>query len=60
MITDDKGNELPLVDKQGRFVAEVSDFAGRFVKEEYYSDEERKDPDFRPTDVLISDQIKGR
>ncbi|MDP2412570.1 isoleucine--tRNA ligase [Daejeonella sp.] len=58
MITDEKGNELPLVDKQGRFVQEVSDFAGRFVKEEYYSDEERKDPDFRPTDVLIAIKLK--
>jgi len=58
MITDEKGNELPLVDKQGRFVSEVSDFAGRFVKEEYYSDEERKDPDFRPTDVLIAIKLK--
>lgn len=58
MITDEKGNELPLVDKQGRFVAEVTDFAGRFVKEEYYSDEERKDPDFRPTDVLIAIKLK--
>ncbi|OYY02130.1 MAG: isoleucine--tRNA ligase, partial [Sphingobacteriia bacterium 35-40-5] len=48
----------PLVDKQGRFVAEVTDFAGRFVKEEYYSDEERKDPDFRPTDVLIAIKLK--
>jgi len=58
MITDEKGNELPLVDKQGRFVQEVTDFAGRFVKEEYYSDEERKDPDFRPTDVLIAIKLK--
>ena len=58
MITDEKGNELPLVDKQGRFVSEVTDFAGKFVKEEYYSDEERKDPDFRPTDVLIAIKLK--
>jgi hypothetical protein len=26
-----------LVDKQGRFVDEVTDFAGRYVKEEYYT-----------------------
>ena len=58
MIVDEKGNELPLVDKQGKFVSEVSDFAGRYVKEEYYSDEERKDPDFRPTDVLIAIKLK--
>lgn len=58
MISDDKGNEFPLVDKHGRFADEVSDFAGRYVKEEYYSDEERKDPDFRPTDVLIAIKLK--
>ncbi|MFA6944354.1 MAG: isoleucine--tRNA ligase [Pedobacter sp.] len=58
MISDEKGNEFPLVDKHGRFVDEVTDFAGRFVREEYYSDEERKDPDFRPTDVLIAIKLK--
>lgn len=58
MITDEKGNEFPLVDKQGRFVKEVTDFALKFVKEEYYTDEERKDPEFRPTDVLIAIKLK--
>ena len=58
MIKDENGNELPLVDKQGKFVAEVTDFAGYYVKEEYYSDEQRKDPDFKPTDVLLA--IKQR
>ncbi|WP_026897800.1 isoleucine--tRNA ligase [Daejeonella oryzae] len=58
MVTDEKGNEFPLVNKQGKFVDEITDFAGRFVKEEYYSDEERKDPDFRPTDVLIAIKLK--
>ncbi|MES3017520.1 MAG: isoleucine--tRNA ligase [Bacteroidota bacterium] len=58
MITDEKGNELPLVDKHGQFVDEVTDFAGRYVKEEYYSDDERNDPDFRPTDVLIAIKLK--
>ena len=58
MIRDEKGNEFPLVDRKGKFVLEVSDFAGKYVKEEYYSDEERKDPDFRPTDVLIAIKLK--
>jgi isoleucyl-tRNA synthetase len=58
MVIDEKGNEFPLVDKQGRMVQEVADFAGKFVKEEYYSDEERKHPDFRPTDVLIAIKLK--
>lgn len=58
MVTDENGKEVPLVDKRGRFVEEVTDFAGRFVKEEYYSDEERQDPDFRPTDVRIAIKLK--
>jgi isoleucyl-tRNA synthetase len=32
---------LTLVDKQGRFTSEVTDFAGEFVKEAYLTDEER-------------------
>lgn len=32
---------LTLVDKQGRFVPEVTDFAGQYVKAEYYSEEEK-------------------
>ena len=58
MVHDETGKEVPLVDKQGKFVAEVTDFAGRYVKEEYYTDEERADPDFRPTDVLIAIKLK--
>ncbi|MEJ5964416.1 isoleucine--tRNA ligase [Pedobacter immunditicola] len=58
LVKDAKGNESPLVDKQGKFVAEVTDFAGRYVKEEYYSDEERKEADFKPTDVLIAIKLK--
>ncbi len=58
MVRDTNGNEVPLVDKQGRFVAELGEFAGKFVKEEYYSDAERKNADFKPTDVLIAIKLK--
>ncbi|QQL49272.1 isoleucine--tRNA ligase [Mucilaginibacter ginkgonis] len=58
MVHDETGKEVPLVDKQGKFVDEVTDFAGRYVKEEYYSDEERNDPNFKPTDVLIAIKLK--
>ena len=34
---------LTLVDLQGRFTKEVGEFAGEYVKAEYYSDEERAD-----------------
>ncbi|RKD18272.1 isoleucine--tRNA ligase [Pelobium manganitolerans] len=58
LVKDENGNEHPLVNKQGKFVDEVSDFAGRYVKEEYYSDEERNAADFKPTDVLIAIKLK--
>ncbi|GAB4055240.1 isoleucine--tRNA ligase [Spirosoma litoris] len=58
MVKDETGKEVPIVDKHGQFVAEITDFAGRYVKEEYYSDEEREDPEFKPTDVLIAIKLK--
>nr|MBC7611604.1 isoleucine--tRNA ligase [Pseudopedobacter sp.] len=58
LVKDENGNEFPLVDKQGKFVKEVTDFALRYVKEEYYSDEERAAVDFKPTDVLIAIKLK--
>jgi isoleucyl-tRNA synthetase len=58
MVLDENGTEAPLVNKQGKFVAQVSDFAGQFVKEEFYSDEIRKNADFRPVDVQIAIKLK--
>lgn len=58
LVKDENGKDVPTVDRTGRFVAEITDFAHRFVKEEYYSNEERESPDFRPTDVLIAIKLK--
>jgi isoleucyl-tRNA synthetase len=58
MVKDEQGKDTPLVDKKGKFVTEVTDFAGKFVKEEYYDDATRNDPDFKPTDVLIAIKLK--
>src|SRR5690606_11782481 len=58
LVKDENGKEVPTVDRTGRFVKEITDFAGRFVKEEYYTAEERADKDFRPTDVLIAIKLK--
>lgn len=49
---------FPLVDRTGRFVDEVPHFGGRFVKEEYYSAEDQKQADFKPTDLLIALHLK--
>ncbi len=58
MVKDETGKEVPIVDRQGRFVKEITDYAGRYVKPEYYSAEEQNDPEFRPTDVLIAIKLK--
>ncbi|WP_256012842.1 isoleucine--tRNA ligase [Desertivirga xinjiangensis] len=58
LVTDSEGKQQPLVNRQGKFVDEVSDFAGRFVKEEYFGADELASPDFKPTDVLIAIKLK--
>lgn len=57
-VKDETGKDVPIVDRQGRFVAEMGEFGGRFVKEEYYTEEERNAEGFRPTDVLIAIKLK--
>lgn len=51
MVKDEDDNPMPLVDRQGRFVKEVTDFAGRYVKD-YGQDEER------PVDADIAIKLK--
>lgn len=57
-VKDENGKDLPIVDRQGKFVKEIGEFGGRYVKEEYYSEEERNAEGFRPTDVLIAIKLK--
>ncbi|MDI9881696.1 isoleucine--tRNA ligase [Flectobacillus longus] len=42
MVKDESGKEVPIVNRQGRFVAEITDFANEPVKEAYLSDEEKE------------------
>ena len=48
---------LHLVDNQGKFKAEVTDFAGEYVKEQYVKDED-KTADYKSIDVRISIKLK--
>lgn len=41
ILVSEEGKMVPLVDKHGKFVSEVSDFAGEYVKEEYLSADEK-------------------
>lgn len=57
-VKDELGNDVPIVSKQGKFVKEITDFAGMFVREEYYPDKVRNETDFKSTDVLIAIKLK--
>ncbi len=57
LVRDENGDQGPLVDKQGRFVKEVTDFAGEYVKEEYYAPGEVSD-DYLNVDIKISIKLK--
>ncbi len=56
MVTDENGNQVPLVNKQGKFVAEVTDYAGMYVKN--YGGDDEAAPGYKSTDVLISIKLK--
>jgi isoleucyl-tRNA synthetase len=43
LVQDENGKDVPLVNRQGKFVKEVSDYALEPVKEAYLTEEEKKD-----------------
>lgn len=55
MVKDEEGNDMPIVDKQGRYVKEMGDWAGRYVKNEYYADGEAPE---KSLDVDIAIKLK--
>jgi len=56
LILDENQNAVPLVDLTGRLVKELGgELGGMFVKNEYYSDEDRPE---KSADVLIAIQLK--
>ena len=55
LVTDEDGSPMPIVDKQGRYVEQITDFAGRFVKNEYYKDGDAPE---RSLDVDIAIKLK--
>ena len=55
LVRDEHNNLVPLVDLQGRFRPEVIDFAGMYVKNEFYEDTEMPE---RSVDVQIAIKLK--
>ncbi len=54
-VKDDEGFDAPIVNKQGKYVAEITDFAGLYVKNQYYNKEEEPE---KSLDVLIAIKLK--
>jgi isoleucyl-tRNA synthetase len=42
-VKDENGKDVPIVNRQGRFVSEITDYANEPVKEAYLSDEEKEE-----------------
>ncbi|MFD2822697.1 isoleucine--tRNA ligase [Lacinutrix iliipiscaria] len=55
LVKDDNDNLVPLVDLQGRFRPEMNEFAGKYVKNEYYADGEAPE---RSIDVELAIKLK--
>ena len=58
LVEDENGNQTPLVNKQGRFVNEVTDFAGKFVRAEYEEEDVLSTEGYKSTDVQIAIKLK--
>jgi len=55
LVLDQNGNAVPLVDLQGRFVPQMGDMAGKYVKNEYYNEGEAPE---KSVDVEIAIILK--
>ncbi|WP_040280538.1 isoleucine--tRNA ligase [Psychroserpens damuponensis] len=55
LVKDENDNLVPLVDLQGRFRPELGEFAGKYVKNEYYNDGEAPE---RSIDVELAIKLK--
>ncbi|WP_190810138.1 isoleucine--tRNA ligase [Flagellimonas sp. S3867] len=55
LVLDDNNNPVPLVDLQGRFRPEMKELGGKYVKNEYYADDEVPE---KSVDVEIAIKLK--
>ncbi|CAM1360508.1 Isoleucine--tRNA ligase [Tenacibaculum litopenaei] len=55
LVLDENGNPVPLVDLQGKFRPELGELAGKYVKNEYYTDGEAPE---KSVDVEIAIKLK--
>jgi len=54
LVKDEEGKNVPIVDKQGRYVEEMGEFGSLYVKNEYYTE----DAPEKSLDVLLAIKLK--
>ena len=55
LVKDENDNLVPIVDLQGKFIKEIGEFGGKYVKNEYYDDGQAPE---RSVDVEIAIKLK--
>ncbi len=55
LVLDENGTPVPLVDLQGKFTSHLGEYAGKYVKNEYYNDGEAPE---RSIDVELAIRLK--
>mgnify|MGYP003110772690 CR=1 FL=1 len=55
LVKDENDNLVPIVDLQGKFIKEIGEFGGKYVKNEYYNEGEAPE---RSVDVEIAIKLK--
>jgi len=55
LVLDENGNPVPLVNLQGKFIDGLGNYSGKYVKNEYYTDNDAPE---RSADVEIAIQLK--
>lgn len=57
-VKDKSGEDIPIVNKQGQFIKEISDFAERYVKKEYEPENDLKNENYKSVDEDIAIKLK--
>ena len=55
LVLDEQNNPVPLVNLQGKFTSHMGEYAGKYVKNEYYDDDQQPE---RSVDVELAIRLK--
>jgi isoleucyl-tRNA synthetase len=58
-VLDEENKKVPIVNKKGKYVKEITDFADKFIKKEYEEEVISSDPSYKSVDELIAIKLKS-